>query len=107
MWDKVIFGTDEDILQEMQKFDYIEFPPISSFVYLVELDEKITWGNLQFAYKDLLEKCKKLNKLFVATSDARYVYDYQKLIHAIYINAPSLGAAFIDLKIKHSLYFNI
>lgn len=105
LWDKVIFGTDEDILEEMQKFDYIEFPPISSFVYLVELDEKITWGDLQFAYKDLLEKCKKLNKLFVATSDARYVYDYQKLIHAIYINAPSLGGGLHWLKNKSQPLF--
>ncbi|ENY69387.1 DNA polymerase III polC-type [Metamycoplasma auris 15026] len=90
LWDKVLFGTDDEILEEIKNFDYIELPPIESFIYYVKLED-ISWSDLKFAYKDLIEKCNVLNKMCVATSDARYVYDYQKQIHAIYINAPSLG----------------
>lgn len=99
LWDKVLFGTDYEIINEVQKFDYIEFPPISSFNYLLDSGD-ISFFNLQWAYKDLLEKCIQLNKKCVATTDARYVYDYQKLIHAIYINAPSLGGGMHPLKLK-------
>ncbi|MGX9339790.1 PolC-type DNA polymerase III [Mycoplasma sp. 2261] len=100
LWDKIILGTNESIEKEIINFDYIELPPISSFVYLVEGEELISWENLKFAYHDLIEKCKKLNKMCVATSDSRYVYDFQKTIHAIYINAPSLGGGVHWLKRK-------
>ncbi|PZW00555.1 PolC-type DNA polymerase III [Metamycoplasma auris] len=90
LWDKVLFGTDDEIIEEIKNFDYIELPPIDSFVYYVKIED-ISMSDLQWAYKDLLTKCKSLNKMCIATSDARYVYEYQKQIHAIYINAPSLG----------------
>lgn len=104
LWDKVLFGTDDEILDEIKNFDYIELPPISSFVYYVQ-QEDITWSDLQWAYKDLIAKCDSLEKICVATSDARYVYDYQKLIHAIYINAPSLGGGKHWLKNKEQPIF--
>ncbi|BAP39396.1 PolC-type DNA polymerase III [Metamycoplasma canadense] len=99
LWDKVLFGTDDSIIELIKKFDYVEIPPISSFIYQINLEE-ITYENLKWAYKDLIEKCRILNKKCVATSDARYVYDYQKLIHSIYINAPSLGGGNHWLKNK-------
>ncbi|WP_412031666.1 PolC-type DNA polymerase III [Metamycoplasma buccale] len=90
LWDKVLYGTNENILRAMAPFDYIELPPISTFNYLYN-DDWITREQIEFAYKDLISKAKSLGKICVAVSDARYVYDYQKLIHDIYVNAPSLG----------------
>ncbi|MBN4089618.1 PolC-type DNA polymerase III [Mycoplasma enhydrae] len=97
LWEKVLFGTDDEIEEEIKNYDYIELPPIGSFVYEVK-DQEITWEQLQEAYKDLIKKASKQNKPCVATSDARYVYDYQKLFHAIYINAPALGGGMHWLK---------
>ncbi|SGA31219.1 DNA polymerase III polC-type [Chlamydia abortus] len=39
-----------------------------------------------------------MGKICVAVSDSRYVYDYQKLIHDIYINTPSLGGGLHKLE---------
>ncbi|AZZ65601.1 PolC-type DNA polymerase III [Metamycoplasma phocicerebrale] len=97
LWEKVLFGTDKEINDEIKNYDYIELPPINSFIYEVK-DQEITWENLKKAYIDLIEKATKQNKLCVATSDSRYVYDYQKLFHAIYINAPTLGGGMHWLK---------
>ncbi len=90
LWEQIFNGTDENINKAISLYDYIELPPISTFEYLVH-DGNITYENLKFAYKDLIEKATKLNKICVAVSDCRYIYDYQKLVYDIYINAPSLG----------------
>ncbi|WP_373439141.1 PolC-type DNA polymerase III [Metamycoplasma equirhinis] len=102
LWEQVFNGSSENILKTIQMFDYIELPPISTFEYLVK-NEEITWDNLVFAYKDLIQKATSLGKLCVAVSDARYVYDFQKLIHDVYINAPTLGGGIHWLK-KKSLH---
>ncbi|ACF07486.1 DNA polymerase III polC-type [Metamycoplasma arthritidis] len=90
VWEEAMTGTDENILKALAPYDYIEFPPISTFNYIYK-DDSITLEQVQFAYKDLLEKAKKLGKLCIAVSDARYIYDYQSLIYRIYVNAPTLG----------------
>lgn len=90
LWEQVINGSDENILKAIAPFDYIELPPISTFNYLY-LDDWITLEQIQWAYKDLIEKAKKLGKVCVAVCDCRYVYDYQKLIYDIYVNTPGLG----------------
>ncbi|TPI02456.1 exonuclease domain-containing protein [Mycoplasma struthionis] len=90
LWDEVFFGSNENIEKELEFYDYIEFPPISSFEYLLEGDS-LTYEDLEFAYKDLIKKAKRKNKLCVAVSDARYTFDFQQLIHEIYVNAPTLG----------------
>ncbi|WP_306766856.1 PolC-type DNA polymerase III [Metamycoplasma neophronis] len=99
LWEQVFNGTDENIEKAIKMYDYIELPPISSFQYLIN-DDRITEANLKFAYKDLIDKATKLNKLCVAVSDCRYVFDYQRLIYEVYINAPSLGGGFHWLKGK-------
>lgn len=97
LWEEVINGSDENINDVIKYFDYIELPPISSFSYIY-LGDTITKEQIEFAYKDLILKSKKQNKICVAVSDARYAYDYQKLIHDIYVNAPSLGGGLHWLK---------
>ena len=102
LWEEVINGTDENINKMIKYFDYIEIPPISTFNYLYSSDW-ITKEQIEFAYKDLINKAKQNNKICVAVSDARYTYDYQKLIHDIYINAPSLGGGLHWLKKYHEI----
>lgn len=57
LWEQVINGSDENILKAIAPFDYIELPPISTFNYLY-LDDWITLEQIQWAYKDLIEKLK-------------------------------------------------
>ncbi|AWX42547.1 DNA polymerase III polC-type [Metamycoplasma cloacale] len=90
LWDKVIYGDTESIDKAIAPYDYIELPPISTFNYLL-YDESLTEENIKFAYKDLIKRAKEQNKILVAVSDSRFVYDYQKLIHSIYMVAPQLG----------------
>ncbi|TPE57724.1 PolC-type DNA polymerase III [[Mycoplasma] falconis] len=99
LWEQVFNGTNENILKAMQPYDYIELPPISSFEYMIK-EGRITLNNLRFAYKDLIAKADSLGIPCVAVTDCRYVYDYQKLIHEIYINAPTLGGGLHWLKRK-------
>lgn len=97
LWEEVINGSDENIIKALIPFDYIELPPISTFNYLYSSDW-ITREQVETAYIDLINKAKKMGKICVAVSDSRYVYDYQKLIHDIYINTPSLGGGLHKLE---------
>ncbi|MBN0970504.1 PolC-type DNA polymerase III [Mycoplasma phocoeninasale] len=90
LWEQAFNGSTENLIKAIKMYDYIEFPPISSFKYLIK-EGNITEDNLKFVYKDLINKAKSLNKLCVAVSDSRFIYNYQELIHKIYVNAPSLG----------------
>ncbi|AWX69436.1 PolC-type DNA polymerase III [[Mycoplasma] anseris] len=90
LWDRVLLGDEKSIIEALEPFDYVELPPISTFSYLYN-DDWITRDQIEWAYKDLISKAKKMNKICVAVSDARYIYEYQNLIHRIYINARQLG----------------
>ncbi|AXE61032.1 DNA polymerase III alpha subunit [[Mycoplasma] phocae] len=101
LWEQAFNGSTENLIKTIKMFDYIEFPPISTFKYLIR-DENMTEDNLKFIYKDLINKAKSLNKLCVAVSDSRFIYNYQELIHKIYVNAPSLGGGLHWLNKKES-----
>lgn len=101
VWDQVFTGTNENLLNSLKYYDYIELPPISSFQYMIDSNH-VTLDELKFLYKDLISKAKSLNKMCVAVSDCRYIYNYQRLIHEIYIEAPTLGGGLHWLKKRPS-----
>jgi DNA polymerase-3 subunit alpha (Gram-positive type) len=87
--EKVFNGTTEDILAEINKYDYIEIPSPSMFVHLVNR-ESISQENLEIALRDLIYKARELNKPCVAIGDVRYIEEKESILHNVYINAKGL-----------------
>ncbi len=87
--EKVFNGTTEDIIEEIQKYDYIEIPSPSLFIHLINRGN-ISQQNLEYALKDLIYQSRKLNKICVAIGDVRYIDEQESILHNVYINAKGL-----------------
>lgn len=88
--EKAFNGTTEDINEEILKYDYIEIPPPTLFIHLVNRGV-ISEKDLEFALKDLIYKSRKLNKICVAIGDVRYIEERENILHNVYINSKGLG----------------
>ncbi|MGL5205305.1 MAG: PolC-type DNA polymerase III [Metamycoplasmataceae bacterium] len=86
---KVFYGTTEDIMEEIKRYDYIEIPYPSLFIHQINR-ESISQKNLEFALRDLIHKAKELNKPCVAIGDVRYIDRQENILHNVYITAKGL-----------------
>ncbi|QJG66875.1 PolC-type DNA polymerase III [Mycoplasma phocoenae] len=91
-WDKVMTSRTEDIEEDIQIYDYIELPPISSFKHLIARGT-VNEDDLKSMYHFVIELANKYNKTLVAVSDARYIDPVEKNIHNLYFFADGVGGA--------------
>ncbi|WP_237023522.1 PolC-type DNA polymerase III [Mycoplasma miroungirhinis] len=90
-WNAVFSATSKEVEELIQKYDYIEFAPLSTYNYQIQRDQ-ITDKQLKEAYKWVIELAKKYKKIPVAVSDCRYIDPIQKLAHQVYIFADQVNA---------------
>ncbi|MDI4567711.1 MAG: PolC-type DNA polymerase III, partial [Mycoplasma sp.] len=94
--EKMIFGTRQQIIEEIKFYDYIEIQPIKNFLHLTK--SKIKEQDLQEIISFVVNEAKKINKLIIATSDARYINVEEKNFHEVFIYAKGLKGE------RHPLY---
>ena len=78
-------------------YDYIELQPLENYKPLVEDRESFTWDRLKQYQLDIIEEAKRQNKIIVATGDAHYVSNDEKILRDVYIYAQGIGGVFHPL----------
>ncbi|MDQ7982776.1 MAG: PolC-type DNA polymerase III [Spiroplasma sp.] len=86
-----------ELLEKMKWFDFIEVQPPSVYQHLVDRNN-ITQEQLHEIIKKIINCAKELKKVVIATSDAHYLYQYQKVFRKIIISNKAIGG------VMHPLY---
>ena len=93
-----IFNTaltrcDEDLIETMNFYDYIEVQPPSNYTHLVARHEINTMDEVIYALEKIIRCAKKAGKLIVATSDAHTLNKEDKIYREIIVhqNVPGKG----------------
>ncbi|MDJ1645600.1 PolC-type DNA polymerase III [Mycoplasma sp. M5725] len=107
LYEALFHGTYQDVIEEIKKCDYIEIVPPHDLVHL-DIDEK----TIHFALNILIKEAKKLNKIVVAVSDARYSHSFEHKFHKVIIHSQGIGGnthyLFDFRKLRSSSdYFNL
>lgn len=89
---------EEQLLEVMRFYDYIEIQPLENYRHLVERDSIGNEERLKEILTAIIQAADKLHKPIVATGDAHYVHPKQKQIRDIYINSQAIGG------VRHPLY---
>ncbi|CAC13848.1 DNA POLYMERASE III, ALPHA CHAIN POLC-TYPE (POLIII) [Mycoplasmopsis pulmonis] len=104
--DKLLFSTQEDVLNEIDKYDYIEIPSPNNFSHF--WTTKFSDQQIKIQLQKLIKWAKEKNKIIVAIGEPRYNEKWQKIIHEIYINSTgienSLHPLFIIKKDMDTFY---
>lgn len=89
---------EEQLLEVMKFYDYIEIQPLENYRHLVERDSIGSMERLQEILRAIMKAADRLGKPIVATGDAHYVHPRQKLTRDIYISSQAIGG------VRHPLY---
>ncbi|NQZ29448.1 MAG: PolC-type DNA polymerase III [Mycoplasmatales bacterium] len=95
--DLMLTGTTQQIIDDIQRYDYIEIQPLRNFSHLISR-RNISKQNIKDSIKFIIEEAKKAGKPVVATGDTRYIDDMDSIYHSVYINAKGLGG------VRHYLF---
>lgn len=89
---------EEQLLEVMRFYDYIEIQPLENYRHLVERDSIGSQERLKEILSAIIAAADRLGKVIVATGDCHYVHPKQKQIRDIYINSQAIGG------VRHPLY---
>ncbi len=88
IWKIASTGSEEELLEAMKFYDYIEVSPTSCYAHMFE-----NFSGGESTIKEIIKKIVKtaigLNKLVVATSDCYYLSPFDKKYREILIHTPN------------------
>lgn len=90
--------NEEQLLEAMAFYDYVEIQPLGNYEFLVERDSISSMDRLKEILRAIVSAADKLGKPLVATGDAHYVKPDSKMTRDIYISSQAIGG------IRHPLY---
>ncbi len=80
------------VLQEKMRFyDFIEVQPTDNYSFLVNDGQISSMDDVKKIITDVIKDAEEINKIVVATSDAHYLHEEDKLYRDVYIFAKSVG----------------
>lgn len=91
--------SEQELLDAMDFYDYIEVQPLDCYKNLIDRGSIKDVNELKQILSFILDAADKKSKKVIASSDAHYVHPHEKRIRDIYINAKAIGNA------RHPLYF--
>lgn len=91
-------GSDEELLKELDFYDYIEIQPLENYEPLIYRKSFERIDEVVKLIKHIIAMAKQKKKLIIATGDVHYLNPKDKIFREIYINAMGIGGA------KHPLY---
>ncbi|MGL4343114.1 MAG: PolC-type DNA polymerase III [Metamycoplasmataceae bacterium] len=89
LMNEIFYGTQKNINNELDFYDFIGVPNISLFSHKFhrqDIDKK----DLSEKIKEIIYSAKQKNKLVIATGDVRYIDEKESILHEVYINAKAL-----------------
>ncbi len=92
------YGSEQSLKEAISFVDYVEIMPLASYQFLVETNKIESIAILKDILLRIINCAKTLNKLVIATNDAYYLKDEQKIFRDVYINTKGIGGA------RHPLY---
>jgi DNA polymerase-3 subunit alpha (Gram-positive type) len=106
-------GTFEQLLKEIEFYDYVEIQPKSNYQYLVD-SGNISSDNLDKCLASIIKAAKLKNKLIVATGDVHHISAKDVIARDVYVNSKAKGSRLHplynekkpDLKIPNQYYKN-
>ena len=90
--------SQTELVECMKFYDYVEIQPLDSYCKLLEKGSSFDESRLKSIITNIITTAKNLGKVVVATSDAHYLDEKDKLIRDIYISAQRIGG------VRHPLY---
>ncbi|MEG2799599.1 MAG: PolC-type DNA polymerase III [Erysipelotrichaceae bacterium] len=90
--------NQEQLETALSFYDYVEIQPLENYRPLIDRGSICDETRLKQILKDIIDTANAMGKLVVATGDAHYVSEEQKLIRDIYISSQAIGG------VHHPLY---
>ena len=90
--------SEQDLLDAMDFYDYIEIQPLECYKNLVDRGSILNVDQLKEILQFIIDAAHKKNKMLIASGDCHYVHPHEKRVRDIYINAKAIGNA------RHPLY---
>lgn len=90
--------VEEELIEAMKFYDFIEIQPIENYTWLVDTRRAESLDKVKVVLKDIVDAALKADKLIVATGDVHYLNPEDHIYRDVYITAKSIGAG------RHPLY---
>ncbi len=78
--------SEEDLIEAMKFYDYIEVQPLENYSHLVKDHSISNMNHLQKCLKKIIECAKKADKLLVATGDVHHINSEDRIYREIIVN---------------------
>ncbi|MDY6062476.1 MAG: PolC-type DNA polymerase III [Erysipelotrichaceae bacterium] len=91
VFDAAAYRSQSDLERAIAYFDYIEVQPLELYRPLLESYKILNEDRLKDIIKRIIKTAKDLGKIVVATGDVHYVYENQRKLRDVYINAQGIG----------------
>lgn len=90
IWDKALNGTQQELDEAINFYDYVFISPPSTFAH--EINRKnISRKHVEKTIEKIIEACNKKNKKVIAVSDAYYLDMSDQIAHSVFVNSKLLG----------------
>ncbi|MCQ2771751.1 MAG: PHP domain-containing protein, partial [Bacilli bacterium] len=100
IWEIATRNSEEDLLNAVSFYDYVEVQPKENYSHLVSR-KVFTKDEVIRGIKDIVDASDKKGVMVCATGDCHYVNPEDKILRDIYINMKGLGGRNHPLKVFH------
>ena len=98
LFDKALNDSYDDLLEEVEFYDYLEVQPIDAYSHLVEKSgADLTIDNIKDVVKKIIDAGKAKNKIVVATGDVHELDEEDSVYRKMLLDKPMIGGGFHEL----------
>lgn len=98
LFDKALNDSYDDLLEEVEFYDYLEVQPIDAYIHLVEKSgADLTIDNIKEVIKKIIRAGKEKGKIVVATGDVHELNEEDNIYRKMLLDKPMIGGGFHEL----------
>lgn len=90
--DRLLYSSNINLSEKLQKFDYIEVPHPEAFLHKISTGH-FEQKDIENLLKELIYKAKELNKKVIAIGDVRFENEAEKIFYKSLVFAKGIGGA--------------
>lgn len=91
IYDLAQTGTEQELVEAMRFFDYIEVQPTANFAHLIARESIETLKVIERTTADIVASAALAGKKVIATGDVHYAHPVDKIYRDVYIHAQAKG----------------